>query len=950
MPTSGDIRKQFMDFFVKRCGHKAVSSSSVVPHDDPTLLFTNAGMNQFKDVFLSVGTRPYTRAVNTQKCIRAGGKHNDLDDVGKDTYHHTFFEMLGNWSFGDYFKAEAIEWAWELLTEVWGVDKSRLHATVFEGDKSLGLERDTEAAELWLKATDLDPAQIHFFGAEDNFWEMGDTGPCGPCSEIHIDLTPDRSGADLVNRGDPRVIEIWNLVFIQFNRGLDSGLTPLPARHVDTGMGFERICAVLQGKASNYDTDIFRPIFQAIAEVTGARSYDGEQHTPVDVAYRVIADHIRALVFALSDGAHCGNEGRDYVLRRILRRAVRFGRQNLGVTEPFLYRLAPVVVEQMQETFPELGKDLPAVAEELRDEEESFRKTLDRGIELFEDAARRAEQGGDRTIAGTDAFELLATFGFPIDLTRLMAEERDMKLDEAGFEQRWQEHVKISRGGADADDARAALVEFIQQNPVEATRFLGHEQLVCDEAHVVHVLRRDNGTYAAADALAVGESAALVTETTPFYAEAGGQVGDQGRIHTREGATLNVLDTIRVGGVYLHLVAVEGGDVHRDRPALSRQSELVMEVDQPRRQRIMAHHTGTHLLNWALRDVLGDHVEQKGSLVDEERTRFDFANPRAVTAEQVEQIQELVNERIAEDLAVYTDLVPQEQALKINGLRAVFGEKYPPEVRVVSIGAPVKDLLKKPTRAEWLKYSIEFCGGTHLPATAAAGCFVITAEEAVAKGVRRVVAICGDAAERAREHARVLSDRLDVMTHEPAGSLEQDLAALVEAVDSSVLPLANRVGLREGIAGLQKILKGQRKAEAREAEGDVVASARRLAEAADGHLVIAEVEGADAKTLRTAMDVIRKKRPDAAMLLAARDQDRLAFVAMVPADLIAQGLKAGDWVKQVAGVTGGGGGGKPDMAQAGGKNQAKLAEALDLARTYASQKLGEAGTGGRDGG
>src|SRR5579883_2402644 len=446
MLTANEIRQQFIDFFVQKHGHTAVPSSSVVPYDDPTLLFTNAGMNQFKDVFLGTGTRPYRRAVDTQKCIRAGGKHNDLDDVGRDTYHHTFFEMLGNWSFGDYFKKEAIAWAWELLTQVWKLDKSRLHATVFEGDSAEGLARDDEAAEYWRTQTDIDPSHIHWGNKKDNFWEMGETGPCGPCTEIHIDRTPDKSGGRLVNAGRPEVIEIWNLVFIQFNRGADRQLTPLPARHVDTGMGFERITAVIQGNGSNYDTDVFAPIFEAIQRLTAAAPYTGKLDDLKDTAYRVIADHLRALTFALTDGAVPSNEGRGYVLRRILRRAERYGGQYLRTSQPFLCELVPTVVEVMGGAFPELRRDTAKVAGLIREEEESFIKTLERGIRLFQEAADRANQRGRRVISGEDAFQLHDTYGVFIDITEQMAAEAGLGVDRQRYQELMDEAKRKARG------------------------------------------------------------------------------------------------------------------------------------------------------------------------------------------------------------------------------------------------------------------------------------------------------------------------------------------------------------------------------------------------------------------------------------------------------------------------------------------------------------------------
>ena len=940
MLSSREIRKQFIDFFVERCGHTFVPASSVVPHDDPTLLFTNAGMNQFKDVFLGVGERDYTRAVNSQKCIRAGGKHNDLDDVGKDTYHHTFFEMLGNWSFGDYFKREAIQFAWELLTDVWGLEKDRLHVTVFEGDPALGIEPDTEAEQLWQEVTDIDPSHITRWGKEENFWEMGDTGPCGPCSEIHIDLTPDKTGASRVNRDDPEVVELWNLVFIQFNRDAKGKLTTLPAKHVDTGMGFERLCAVLQNKPSNYDTDVFTPLFEAIQQITGAPAYSGKLHSSMDVAYRVIADHARCLTFAITDGAVPSNEGRGYVLRRILRRGVRYGRQHLNMGEPFLYRLVPVVAEHMGEIFPEITKDTEYVAEIIRQEETSFLRTLDRGIELFDQAADRTESAGQKILPGEDAFKLYDTFGFPLDLTQLMAEERDMEVDVDGFHKLMEEARQRSRAeGGKGDEARQSLADVVRNQKLPNTKFVGYSEVVVDGTHAAEVLVKNEDHFEPADTLEVGQDAAVIVGRTPFYAEAGGQVGDSGTIHSTRGGVFRVDDTVKVGNVYFHLGQLEEGNVSRGSPAFSEEDPLLLEIDQPRRRLIRMHHTVTHLLNWALREVLGEHVQQRGSLVDEEKTRFDFSHTQSLTRDQIKKIQKLVNERIKQDLPVYAAIVDKDDALKINGIRAVFGEKYPDKVRVVSIGMPVEDMLKHPDRDEWRQYSVELCGGTHLHSTGAAKRFVTVNEEGVSKGVRRLVGIGGDPAERAASQTEVLNDRIEALRDERPESLEQDLASITETMSSATLPLVARKRLRKKCDELQEVVKAHQKAKAKEAEGHVVEEARRLAEETEGQLVVAAIDNADSEKLRKAMDVIRSKRPEAAMLLAAPGDKKVTFLAAVPQELIDKGLKAGDWVSDVAKVADGGGGGRPDMAQAGGKNPAKLNDALETARRIGEEKI-----------
>jgi len=939
MPSSAEIRQQFIDFFVDRHDHRFVPSSPVVPYDDPTLLFANAGMNQFKPYFLGTEDPDHPRAANTQKCIRAGGKHNDLDDVGKDTYHHTFFEMLGNWSFGDYFKQEAIDWAWELLTEVWKLDPERLHATYFEGDESEGLAPDDEAKRLWSKY--LPPERIHPGNKTDNFWEMGDTGPCGPCSEIHYDRSQDKSGGAMVNAdAQDTVVEIWNLVFIQFNRGTDGKLTPLPAKHVDTGMGFERIVRILQGKSSNYDTDVWTPLFQAIQQVTGARAYEGQMDDPVDTAYRVIADHARCLTFALTDGAAPGNEGRGYVLRRILRRGVRYGRQNLGQQEPFMFKLVDVIAETMGEAFPELRKDPRRVAEIIRDEEESFGRTLDRGIQLFDEAAERAE--GDR-VSAEDAFKLHDTYGFPLDLTQLMAEERGMTVDVEGFNQLMEEaREKARAAGGAGDTARNTLLEFVQQSDLPDTRFVGYEQMVHDGAKLIAKLALDDGAYRPTERLNVGQDAAIVVDATPFYAEAGGQVGDTGYLRTHDGAVFRVEDTIKFGDVYFHLGRLESAAVHKHHGSIGESDTLMLEVDAERRRKIMANHTATHMMNRALRSHVNAEADQRGSLVDDEKTRFDFSHTAAMTVEQAAAVETEVNADIEADLPVNDDHAPQDEALKINGLRAVFGEKYPPKVRVVSIGPKVADLLAEPDKDEWANYSIEFCGGTHLKSTRAAGQFTIVSEESVSKGVRRVTALTGEAAAEAIQLGQSLLDSLDAMAKLEGDSLSRAHADLSERIADATLPLVVRAKLRAGLEAFGKQIKQAEKQASRQAAGQVVDAARRIAETSDGPLIVAIVDGADGGSLRTAMDVIRKKRPDSAMLLAAAGGDKVAFLAAVPDTMIKQGLKAGDWVREVAKVTGGGGGGRPDMAQAGGKDPSKLNEALDAGRQFAEGKLGAA--------
>ena len=926
MFSSRQVRQDFIDYFVERHGHAHVPSSQVIPHDDPTLLFANAGMNQFKDVLLGTGTRPYCRAVNSQKCIRAGGKHNDLEDVGKDGYHHTFFEMLGNWSFGDYFKHEAIVWAWDLLTRRWGLDKSRLYATVYKGDVSLGVERDEESAELWRMETDIDPSHV-LYGA-DNFWEMGDTGPCGPNSEVHIDLTEDGSGARLIDAGDPRVIELWNLVFIQFNRESDGSLRPLPLRHVDTGMGFERICSVLQHVDSNYDTDVFAPIFGAIQEVTGGCGYGGSFEDQRDTAYRVIADHIRCLVFALSDGAVPSNEGRGYVLRRILRRAVRHGWQTMGIHEPFLFRLVPAVSDAMGDAFGEIRQYLERTINLIKDEEESFGRTLDRGIALFDGAAKRA---GDR-IGAEDAFKLHDTYGFPLDLTQIMAEERGLTVDEAGFQRLMGQARERARAAADNQAGGGGLIQIVQKESPPATVFKGYEGTTLESSCGTWMYALTDDGYEFRSTAGAGEQLAIVTGESPFYGEAGGQVGDRGSIRGENDAVFHVNNTQKVGDVVFHIGAVESGEFLATGDG---EQQLSFEVDRERRARIMANHTSTHMLNRALRRHVNDQADQKGSLVDDEKLRFDFSNDVALTPDQIAAVEKSVNDDIAADHPVYSGDAPLDQAREIQGLRAVFGEKYPPRVRIVSIGVPVEDLLADPLSGQGADYSVEFCGGTHLSKTGNAQGFVIVSEEAIGRGVRRVTALTSGTAHEASAQGELLLHRLEGLRKAIPANLADEVQGVAKTLETVTIPLLARQQLRQGITDLQSHMKVQEKQRSREAEGDVTVAARALADSSEGNLIVARIDGADGKTLRSAMDVIRKKCPEAAMLLAASNDEKVSFLAAVPPLLVERGLKAGDWVRIVAQVAGGGGGGRPDMAQAGGKDPAKTEEALEKGREYA---------------
>ena len=889
--TSAQIRQQFLDFFAAR-GHRVVSSAPVVPAEDPTLLFTNAGMNQFKDVFLGIKTRDYTRAVDTQKCIRVSGKHNDLEEVGRDTYHHTFFEMLGNWSFGDYFKAEAIQWAWELLVGTYGINPNLLYATVFGGDKATGIAPDEEAEKLWPKVTGLPAERVLRFGKKDNFWEMGETGPCGPCSELHIDLGPDRCDKKhiaghvcAVNGGCSRYVELWNLVFMQFNRLSETELAPLPARHVDTGAGLERITAFLQSKRSNYDTDLFSPIIAATEELAGKKytsTLGPDSH--VDNAFRVVADHIRMLSFSIADGSTPSNDGRGYVQRRILRRAVRFGWQHLGLRDPFLHKLVPVVGSVMGGAFPEVVQQAKRIGDILREEEEGFLRTLDRGIALFDDAVSTARSAGHSQIAGGDAFRLYETYGFPIDLTQLMADERGLTVDMAEYQRRMAEHQEISSAGA-----RKKIDVLVGAPPTDdGQKYLGAE----GAGKIVGLERGGQYVTQAAPVTPADGAVGLVLDATCFYAEQGGQVGDSGTITTATGEFL-VEDTIKIGATVVHTGQVKAGRIELGQPA-----KLLVH---PRRMDIRRNHTATHLLHWALRQTLGEHVQQAGSLVAHDRLRFDFHHPKAISAADLARIERIVNDRVMADEPVSTEVLPIDAARKLPDVRAFFGEKYEDVVRVVQIGEPDS------------AFSREFCGGTHLDRTGQIGLFKIVAEESVAKGVRRIVAVTGQGA-------------IDAVQ-----GTDQLVGQLVSLLKTGPDQLVERV---KGLADEIKQLKKAKAAGSADVASDTLATILNSAEdlPGGGKLCVGELTDATADQMRTGADTLRARAKSAAVLLASRADNKITLIAGVSDDLVARGGHAGNWARQVAALVGGSGGGKPTMAQAGGKDLAKLDEALVKAR------------------
>ncbi len=906
MKTAKQIRHEFVDFF-KGKDHEIVPSSPIVPIGDETLLFANAGMNQFKDIFLGLAPARHPRVADSQKCLRVSGKHNDLEEVGKDTYHHTFFEMLGNWSFDDYFKAESIEWAWELLTKVWGIDPDLLWATVFAGDHADGLPKDEEAANLWPKVTSMPAERVLACGKKDNFWEMGETGPCGPCSEIHIDLGPDRCDMKnvpnhecRVNGGCARYIELWNLVFIQFNRQHGGKLVPLSAKYVDTGAGLERIVAVMQNKASNYDTDLFMPIIERTGQITG-HNYTSKLGNKSDNAFRVIADHIRALVFAITDGATPSNEGRGYVIRRILRRASRFGRE-LGMHEPFIYKLVPVVVDCLGEAFGEIGERADYVSTVIESEEAGFGRTLDRGIEIFAGAAGRAQKSKDKVITGEDAFQLYDTYGFPLDLTQLMAKERNLKVDTAKFSELMEQQRQRARAAITKDSL--SITDTVSGQVLPETEDL--HKYHTDKCDAVIAGFIDGEGFKNKGRIEAGTQVGLVLDKTCFYAEAGGQVGDCGIIQSGK-ALFIVEKTVKIANCIVHQgKAVEGAfDI----------GEKVHAIVSKDRNSVKKNHTATHLLQWALQEVLGKSVAQKGSYVGPDYLRFDLTCPKAPKAEQLRQVENLVREKIAADLPVTWKVMPKDQAQKL-GAMALFGEKYGDEVRVVALGADDKDQINE-------AFSREFCGGTHVDRLGAIGGFKIIKEESISAGVRRITALTGAALTDYLEKASDIVDEFSAMLKVPSESLVERVSQLLKD---------------------NKKLAKELKAAARQSGSDSMTEARELLEKCEKigetSIVIGQLSRTSVDQAREAVDMLKKKAKSAAIVLGFDDDGRATLLAGVTDDLIAKGLKAGDIVKEIATIIDGGGGGRPQMAQAGGKNPKKIGDALTRASEIIKQKLG----------
>lgn len=904
--TGAEIRQSFIDYFTQR-GHTAVSSSSLVPGGDQTLLFTNAGMVQFKDVFLGIDKREYTRAVDSQKCMRVAGKHNDLDDVGRDDSHHTFFEMLGNWSFGDYYKAEAIEWAWDLLTRQWGLDRSKLYATVFKDDKG-DIPTDEEATGIWKQQEGMDPSHVLYFGRKENFWEMAETGPCGPCSEIHMDR-----GESFCNRknepghicrvnGDcTRYLEIWNLVFIQYNRVSVDRFDPLPAKHVDTGMGFERIVAIIQNVNSNYRTDLFSPMMDKIRELAGTTV---EQMDADFTPYRVIGDHTRAAAFLIADGVVPGNVGRNYVCRMIIRRAARFA-SKIGLNEPFMAKIAQVVINNYGKAYPELVKNQKSILDNLTREEKRFQRTVEAGVSHLDELLDELKKTGKTVLDGRKAFELYATHGLPLEITRDIAREVNLDVDDAGFKAAMEEHrvqsgagkVFGAMGGDQVEIYRAAFARLVESGrlPKSGVKYDPYDWLEIDSEVI--------GLFSEGEELEQAESGTpveVILPRTGFYIESGGQVGDTGLIVSADGSWQIKVEDVRrpAAGIIIHIGMVESGTVKSG-------DRAILKVDRERRMDIMRNHTATHLLHAQLHKVLGEHARQSGSLVAPDRLRFDFTHPEAVTQEQLERIESGVNQEIlaSHPLAVKEKALQEAMA---EGAMALFGEKYGEKVRTVTINAehPI---------------SYELCGGTHVENTGEIGTFIILSEGSAAAGIRRIEAVTGRGAyEVIRSRNRIL--------HRAARLTNSSIEEVVAKIN----------GLQDEVEGLRQQVSRVRQ---EWVKTEFEQKLENIPLVAGVPVLTALLKGADIDSLRSMTDIFRQKYPSGVVAIGSVINDKPMLMVAVTEDLVKRGLNAGEFVRQAAALVGGSGGGRPVLAQAGGKDAEKLPDALASIAELVRQKL-----------
>lgn len=905
--TGAKIRQDFIDYFTEQ-RHTFVPSSSLVPGGDATLLFTNAGMVQFKDVFLGTDKRPYTRAANSQKCMRVAGKHNDLDDVGRDNTHHTFFEMLGNWSFGDYYKQEAITWAWQLLTEVWGLPRDRLWATCFRDDQG-DIPQDDEAAEAWRRQPGFDPSHVLFFGRKDNFWEMAETGPCGPCSEIHFDRGPKYCNKQNqpghichVNHDCERFLELWNLVFIQYNRHSPTELEPLPAKHVDTGMGLERIVSVLQDVDSNYKTDLLSPMMDAVQQLTGQSDLERDENL---TSYRVIADHARAAAFLIADGVVPGNAGRNYVCRMIIRRAARFG-SKINLDEPFMASIAESVIDSYGDFYPELKRNRGAILDNLTREELRFQRTVEAGVAKLENLLTKLKTRAEGILPGDQAFDLYATYGLPLEITRDIAREQDLDVDEAGFQSAMEDHRIASGAGevfgeisSEATSVYRQILEKLQQDGMLGAEGVIYEpyQALEAEGQVLAILKDGKPVEEAQ----MGDEIEIIMPKTGFYVEAGGQVSDTGVIVSaaKPEWEIQVTDTRKpAAGVIVHL-----GEIISGRP---KKGDLAIAyVDAQRRQDIMRNHTATHLLHHELQVVLGNHARQAGSLVAPDRLRFDFTHPEPVTPEQLEQIEAAVNKNILNDYHLNIAFKPLQQAIS-EGATALFGEKYGETVRNITIGEPEA-------------FSNELCGGTHVESTGDIGIFLITSEGSAAAGIRRIEAITG------RRAYELIKRRFKAVRKTSAllASTPDDIVAKIE-------------GLLEDLDSNRKQVSSLRRELASRQFRDLLENPTMVSSVP---VVATIIPDSNAETLREMTDLFRQRYKSGVVVLGTSMEGKPLLIAAVTEDLVERGLHAGNLIKHVAQPIGGGGGGKPTLAQAGGKNGEHLEDALALVAVWVKKNL-----------
>lgn len=961
--TGNEVRQTFINFFIGK-GHKYVHSSSTIPLDDPTLLFANAGMNQFKPIFLgsvdpNSDMAQYVRVVNTQKCIRAGGKHNDLDDVGKDVYHHTFFEMMGNWSFGDYFKKEICAWAWELLTEVYKLPADRLYVTYFGGDASSGLEPDLECKSIWLNLGLLE-SHILPGSMKDNFWEMGETGPCGPCSELHYDRIGERNAAHLVNMDDPDVLEIWNLVFIQFNRETDGSLKLLPKKHIDCGLGLERLVSVIQNKRANYDTDFFMPIFKAIEIGTKTRPYTGkvgsEDVDGIDMAYRVLADHARTLTIALSDGGCPDNTGRGYVLRRILRRAVRYASEKLNAKPGFFGSLVHTVVKLLGDVFPEIKKDPESIIQTINEEEIQFLKTLSRGRNLLNRTIEKLT--GTNIVPGDVAWRLYDTYGFPIDLTHLMCEEKGLSIDMEAYEKAKKESQLCSQGKTSGKEDLLALdihaISHLQNTGVPITDDSSKYNYApsSNDKDAIYNFGSCTATILAirwnkdfVNEVTTGLECGLILDRTNFYAEQGGQIFDEGyMVKVDDDSVEFTVKNVQVkGGYVLHTGKVEG--------TLRIGDTLSLYIDTERRRLVMNNHTGTHILNNVLRKVLGNDSDQRGSLVMPDRLRFDFTNKGPMSTKQIKDTEDEIKDIINKNKTVYAKHTKLSDAKKIKGLRAMFDEQYPDPVRVVSVGIPVEELEKNPDGSSGYETSVEFCGGSHLHQTGHIGEYVIVSEEGIAKGIRRIVALTGPEAVKALNKLSVLENEVNNIANfikEKGNDINQKdvvkkIVDLTNDISHAQISYWKKEELRNTLKSMKKQLDDKERASKALIINQVIEKTKELClEEKSSEVIVTELKASgNTKALDGALKQVKQFLPDTAAMFFSVDEEagKIYCLAAVPKSLNQKGLLASEWVQSVVGIMDGKGGGKAESAQASGNNPKGIKAAIQNAKEFALSKM-----------